>query len=66
MPNFSLARLTRAIKIASTPKAPTTANTASSTSVATSSQAVKPTSTIPVIVAAMITASIERLPCCDQ
>ena len=66
MPNFSLARLTTAIRIVSTPKAPTNANTASSTAVATSTQAVKPTSTIPVNVAAMITASIERLPCCDQ
>ena len=66
IPNFSFDRFTTVAAMPISPKAPTRAMTTSSTSVATSTQAVNPTRTIPLMVAAMITASIDLRPCSDQ
>ncbi len=66
IPNFSLAALIRTRRIPITPALPTIAKTPSSTLVAASIQPRKPTSTMPVNAAAMITASIERRPSFSQ
>ncbi len=66
IPNFSFAALTSARTIPSPLKLPTSANTSASTESAASTQPRKPTRTMPVNAAAMITASIERRPSFSQ